>query len=131
MWVDALCINQTDNVERAEQVAKMGSIYSRTSHLIVWLGEVGEGSDLAMDLILKHGQIFKDGPIEPCYLADTLLIKTLDVREGATFDPTPWVVVNRLFRRLWFERLWVLCFLINVPHSLTLLLLGCARDMPS
>lgn len=26
---------------------------------------------------------------------------------GESFDPKPWVALNRLFRRPWFERTWV------------------------
>ncbi|OAA62814.1 Heterokaryon incompatibility [Niveomyces insectorum RCEF 264] len=38
VWVDALCINQADAVERGEQVAKMGQIYKQSSRVVVYLG---------------------------------------------------------------------------------------------
>jgi hypothetical protein len=38
IWVDALCINQADLVERAVQVARMKEIYERAWHVVVWLG---------------------------------------------------------------------------------------------
>ncbi|KAK4222864.1 heterokaryon incompatibility protein-domain-containing protein [Podospora fimiseda] len=38
VWVDAICINQQDGMERANQVSKMGSIYRQASGLIVFLG---------------------------------------------------------------------------------------------
>lgn len=38
MWVDAVCINQSDVAERASQVAMMGSIYSTAKHVDIWLG---------------------------------------------------------------------------------------------
>jgi hypothetical protein len=41
-WVDLLSINQTDSVERAEQVALMGEIYSAAESVRVWLGELEE-----------------------------------------------------------------------------------------
>jgi len=44
LWIDALCINQSDNVEREIQVPLMGSIYTNARHVIVWLGL--EESDL-------------------------------------------------------------------------------------
>ncbi|KAK4503992.1 hypothetical protein PRZ48_004907 [Zasmidium cellare] len=39
LWIDAICINQSDPVERAAQVSIMDKVYSSASHLFVWLGE--------------------------------------------------------------------------------------------
>jgi hypothetical protein len=38
LWIDALCINQMDNVERGHQVYQMGMIYSHAERVCVWLG---------------------------------------------------------------------------------------------
>jgi len=37
IWADALCINQTDIIERNEQVMRMGRIYKSASHVLSWL----------------------------------------------------------------------------------------------
>ena len=42
LWIDALCINQSDIEERSSQVAFMSSVYSRAVRVIVWLGESGK-----------------------------------------------------------------------------------------
>jgi hypothetical protein len=39
LWVDAMCINQEDPAERAQQVPLMGDIYRRAFEVIIWLGE--------------------------------------------------------------------------------------------
>ena len=39
LWIDSICINQLDIVERSAQVALMPGIYARCFGLIVWLGE--------------------------------------------------------------------------------------------
>ncbi|KAL6154977.1 hypothetical protein ACJQWK_00882 [Exserohilum turcicum] len=44
IWVDAVCINQHDIVERNSQVAMMGKLYSETTLTYAWLGEDNDGS---------------------------------------------------------------------------------------
>ncbi|KAI1748277.1 heterokaryon incompatibility protein-domain-containing protein [Xylaria castorea] len=39
IWIDAICINQSDTPERNAQVALMKLIYEQASDVIVWLGE--------------------------------------------------------------------------------------------
>ena len=40
IWIDAICINQHDLVERSSQVRMMPRIYQMAATLLVWLGEV-------------------------------------------------------------------------------------------
>jgi hypothetical protein len=39
IWIDALCINQDDPIERGNQVRLMGSIYTLCDSVIVYLGD--------------------------------------------------------------------------------------------
>ncbi|KAF5496161.1 Heterokaryon incompatibility protein 6, OR allele [Colletotrichum fructicola] len=39
VWVDAICIDQSNTEERSIQVAMMAEIYDRAKRVIVWLGE--------------------------------------------------------------------------------------------
>ncbi|KAK4501550.1 hypothetical protein PRZ48_007359 [Zasmidium cellare] len=39
LWIDAICINQTDIAERNEQVAQMSRIYACAKGVFAWLGE--------------------------------------------------------------------------------------------
>ena len=43
LWVDALCIDQGNDIERSAQVGRTGETYSRSSRLMVWLGDVSRG----------------------------------------------------------------------------------------
>ena len=38
VWVDAICINQHDKIEKGFQVDQMGDVYSRADQVLVWLG---------------------------------------------------------------------------------------------
>ncbi len=53
VWVDALCINQVDLVERESQVAQMGTIYSNAKRVAVWLGTGNDATDYAIDFLNK------------------------------------------------------------------------------
>lgn len=39
IWIDAVCINQKSDEEKAQQVSYMAEIYSRSARVIVWLGQ--------------------------------------------------------------------------------------------
>ncbi|KAF3035038.1 hypothetical protein E8E12_006931 [Didymella heteroderae] len=45
IWIDAVCIDQSCNLERGHQVHLMGSIYSNAREVFVWLGDHGELAD--------------------------------------------------------------------------------------
>jgi hypothetical protein len=55
VWIDALCINQTDNEEKSWQVQLMGEIYQRADHVSVWLGPADATSDAVMDFLHSFG----------------------------------------------------------------------------
>ena len=39
LWIDSICINQTDIPEKNIQVAMMGEIYNKADQVVIWLGE--------------------------------------------------------------------------------------------
>ena len=49
LWVDALCINQSDVPEKNIQVPLMGAIYSIAKSVFVWLGPQADGSEEYFD----------------------------------------------------------------------------------
>ncbi|OCK78370.1 HET-domain-containing protein [Lepidopterella palustris CBS 459.81] len=46
LWVDAICINQRNEVEKNQQIRKMGNIYENAQAVLVWLGNP-QNADLA------------------------------------------------------------------------------------
>ena len=55
IWVDAICINQDDDSERAAQVSLMKDIYSVARPTYIWLGEGTARSDAAMEYLAVGG----------------------------------------------------------------------------
>lgn len=45
IWVDAICINQQDDAERARQVGLMRDIYQNSDEVCIWLGESSADRD--------------------------------------------------------------------------------------
>lgn len=110
IWVDAICINQKDIVERSFQVLRMREIYKLARDVVVWLGPEKEDSTAAlsfikqkMDIRVRDAQVsstgfFWWGTSEMAKIEE-------DVRVGASISH--WKAVNRLFKRAWWGRTWV------------------------
>lgn len=56
LWVDAICINQSDMAEQEAQVLRMTDIYSCASRVVVWLGLDTARSSLAINTLSHLGQ---------------------------------------------------------------------------
>ena len=52
-WIDGLCIDQGNNLEKNHQVHLMKRIYAQALSVVVWLGECDGDSDQAMDFIAQ------------------------------------------------------------------------------
>ncbi|KAK5659663.1 hypothetical protein OQA88_871 [Cercophora sp. LCS_1] len=103
LWVDAICINQADLVEQGAQVRMMWEIYKAAECVVVWLGDAGRDSDVAMDNIaardcerkLKVRETMREGRRCGCHAGEW---ETHPDRTG----------VLGLVGRKWFTRVWVL-----------------------
>jgi len=106
IWVDAICINQNDDAEKATQVAKMHNIYRHARCVFVWLGKEQDSSDVAMDAIMAASLINVPGLPEN---TDEALIAIVEHKSNAPilFEESAFVPVARLSERAWFYRLWI------------------------
>lgn len=60
LWADAVCIDQANNEERAQQVKRMRYIYEEAKTIFAWLGPEIESTPLArvlVDKILTHHKV--------------------------------------------------------------------------
>ena len=53
IWIDAICIDQTNQRERNLQVNLMGEIYHRARAVVVWLGDAEEHKMVLRDWMEK------------------------------------------------------------------------------
>lgn len=70
LWIDQICINQCDDLEKNDQVRMMALIYSQAEQVLVWLGPAGQDSDRAMDLYTKVGQAAMDARFPDYFTRD-------------------------------------------------------------
>ncbi|KAH7381471.1 heterokaryon incompatibility protein-domain-containing protein [Phaeosphaeria sp. MPI-PUGE-AT-0046c] len=71
LWIDQICINQDDILERAQQVSIMGNIYSNCSSVLVWLG---------------HLRLLSNGLASYCTTLDRHFSHTSDARSKQSVD---------------------------------------------
>src|SRR2546421_3961097 len=48
VWIDAICINQQDDLEKNHEMAMVSDIYKRALKGFAWLGESSEKTDYAL-----------------------------------------------------------------------------------
>jgi Heterokaryon incompatibility protein (HET) len=99
LWVDSICINQSDIRERNHQVSFMCTIYSKAMRVLIDLG----AGDPVSDMILDHASTG-----QPLVLhQNTFSSSNKSIFETKPLNPT-YLDAQRFFRRRWFARLWVL-----------------------
>lgn len=61
VWVDQICINQTDDAEGSDQVEQMHQVYSEAGHVVAWLGAAADDSDSLLDLLKQLAMLLVEG----------------------------------------------------------------------
>ncbi|KAI0419783.1 heterokaryon incompatibility protein-domain-containing protein [Xylaria grammica] len=110
LWVDSMCINQTDNDERSSQVQQMDLIYSNSQRVIVWLGPESEDSSLAMDVCKR---LVPEYPLNKSEFLQWTKVAIEEQRQlGVPMAKRERYAIpriaanNHLIRRTWFTRIW-------------------------
>ncbi|RYO81924.1 hypothetical protein DL762_006856 [Monosporascus cannonballus] len=116
IWIDAICINQSNLDERAAQVSMMGDIYRSALNVVVWLGPPDESSRIAMDYTatLDHQALVKeymavieapgDSLLESYFQGKTYFFDERDQTEE--FKRLAFAILTFL-QRPWFNRVWI------------------------
>ncbi|KAF2019158.1 HET-domain-containing protein [Aaosphaeria arxii CBS 175.79] len=107
-WVDSLCINQNDTLEKNQQVKRMGDIYRKARAVIVWLGPQESGDERA---IAKMRQLCQVTP------------KTSQHPPSQYVYPDAWDELYAFMRKTYWSRTWIIQELA-MNHNATLFLCG-------
>ncbi|KAK5120826.1 hypothetical protein LTR85_005893 [Meristemomyces frigidus] len=84
LWIDAICINQSDAYEKSQQILRIGQIYSTARKVIAWLGPANADLRSAMSILNS------------------------DLTTDAEIGPGPLQSVKRLLQAPYFQRAWVI-----------------------
>lgn len=105
LWVDAICINQADVVERNSQVKLMGDLYSNATRVIIWLGDTK--ANMRLILLVQHiiHFIFSASPTATLNEYYTTLFQNLlETIPGGQQDFK--LALSAAFSSDWFLRIW-------------------------
>jgi hypothetical protein len=99
LWIDALCIDQSNIDERSQQVSEMHNIFARASQVVAYLGEAWEGIESALALMVftgDHPELHWDSSSERSIRSHGF--------DGAKVSQCDSIV--RFFSSPWWTRIW-------------------------
>ena len=128
-WIDAICIDQSSDVERSEQVAMTYEIYHRADRVMIWLGPAADDSSIAMGKLDEIGRnIIVDWGNFTVRLAPGGDERYTNTDRNLVFDRATYHSMFQLLGRPWFQRLWV----VQEVHTSNLkTLVACGNDRMS
>jgi hypothetical protein len=91
LWIDAVCINQENFLERNHQVEMMSDIYGKAEQVCIWLGDGDKSSQIALTFIKK----------------EVLQLQNFDELCESEQASSKWGALLDLMQRPWFSRRWV------------------------
>jgi hypothetical protein len=114
LWIDQLCINQSDDAEKAVQIGLMSEIYAKGLRVIVWLGGADEHAQICRQWLhtieeliptlkiagrIMRGTDSYDPNIRDLFLRNTFV-------DPAT-DPMFATAIRAFWQRPYFRRVWI------------------------
>jgi len=104
VWIDGMCINQTDHVEKSHQVQLMQRVFRNAHRVLVWLGrDQGVCARAAFDTCLQLGQ--RDMDHEEL---ETTLTNMGIGREMKMWIDDIWQSFYALNQCPWWRRVWII-----------------------
>src|SRR5215469_9891140 len=89
LWIDAICINQSNEQERRQQVQEMQYIFASAVQVRAWIGENDEQEESAISLLehLKEGDLTKFS--------------------SNNFSSPKWIALKNFWSQPYWKRIWI------------------------
>lgn len=113
LWMDCICINQTDDHEKGFQVGMMSKIYQKASRVVIWLGNSEDGAQAfsLLEDLSKRAQpipVNHDAPaVVQGIISETEKGRAHRFAFFERFDPR-FAALARLLKHDYFFRAWVI-----------------------
>ncbi|KAF1974881.1 HET-domain-containing protein [Bimuria novae-zelandiae CBS 107.79] len=104
LWIDAICINQTDKEEQSWQVQQMGKIFGSAEGVLFWLGKATREIVSLIDTLNQYPSATPDSLFKQLTLDDN---RRDDYRTG----------LRQLLGRQWFTQVWILQEVANARKA--------------
>lgn len=109
IWIDQLCIDQDNKVEKAIQVRLMGEIYSNCTQCLIWMDEIADSiplSDAESILEMLSWITNRRLPVPACLASVSAFQGPIQALRSISVDQHPW-----------WERIWTIQEAILPPRK--------------
>lgn len=124
VWIDGICINQENGIERSQQVSLMHSVYSRASMVLIWMGKSDAHTSGVFQFFslvdqLRSSELVKDKTKEESLQNEKLgLASNPDIGNKCFKDHESdnFSRISAFADRPWFHRAWTFqeaCLSVN------------------
>ncbi|KAH7066384.1 heterokaryon incompatibility protein-domain-containing protein [Paraphoma chrysanthemicola] len=109
IWIDAICINQEDEAEKFEQIARMHKIYGQAETVWAWLGvanmqdRIHEATELLTSISKAGHEVSRQDKI----YRPAAEKKARDSYGLSSIEPDVWSVITHLLENPWHTRMWI------------------------
>ena len=109
LWIDAICVNLSDDKEKSEQVAKMANTFARAEKVIIWIGESTPETDVVFHSMQRLEKEAQKHPYKSWEPSDKRWLELWSTVGNADEDL---VLQQRkglesILSRSWFHRMWI------------------------
>lgn len=104
VWIDALCIDQSNNNEKSCQIPLMGRIYSNAESTLVWLGDASVHGSLGLLFMQRIGNVFREARNEEEAFSRLHMLRYVP----DALNPIHWSSVIALLRDPYRKRMWIM-----------------------
>ncbi|KAJ8068274.1 hypothetical protein OCU04_003841 [Sclerotinia nivalis] len=113
-WIDAICINQKDDIEKSWQVARMKAIFGQAICVAAWLGVSTKEDEIFFPAALTYSEFLvgiwhRDiQALEPEKLNEYVYSRKRQFAELHRDDGIDEKLFSSVARKSWFRRIWIL-----------------------
>ncbi|KAL6887112.1 heterokaryon incompatibility domain-containing protein [Trichoderma evansii] len=105
LWIDAICLNQDDEVEKAEQIPLMGRIYEEAKSGFIWLGPDNYRTAMLFTFF-REANLLPE--VEKEEMAERFGSMSRRILRDGVNKYANIVYLTEFFDQPWFSRRWVI-----------------------